>query len=109
MYSLYAETGTSWQEGIKFVILHELALAIKASCRPFIIGGDWQLDADIFQSEQEHWLRVIGGVVIQPGSWTCNVGDCYSTIDFFVVHVALQAAGATLLWRRRYPSKRTER
>ena len=107
LYSLYAETGSGWQEGVNLTILHQLALAIKVSSRPFVVGGDWQLQAAHFQRDSERWLRAIRGVVIQPPDWTCNVGDSYTTIDFFVVHESFHACGAHATIEHAVPSKRT--
>ena len=92
---------------MNLTILHQLALAIKVNSRPFLVGGGWQLQAAQFQHDSERWLRAIRGVVIQPPDWTCNVGDSYTTIDFFVVHESFHACGAHATIEHAVPSKRT--
>ncbi len=89
--SVYLETGAGYG-GANIGILNMIGQVLRAYGRPFILGGDWQMDRTTL--EASGWLRAVGGTVLAPseGEFTCISSSSASTIDYFVVVDALLPA-----------------
>ena len=70
-------------------LLTQLAKRAKLQPRPFIMMGDWNIEAEVLQQEGQGWLSAIGAQVMAPGQPTCFSGKAHSTLDYFVVHGSL--------------------
>ena len=86
--SVYLQTGTGLC-GANLGILDQIGQVLRAFGRPFVLGGDWQVDREVL--EASGWLGAVGGVVVAPPAnvFTCVTSKSASAIDYFVVAVPL--------------------
>ena len=89
--SVYLETGSGYG-GANIGILNMIGQVLRAYARPFILGGEWQMDQAVLAASG--WLRAIGGTAVAPADeqFTCVSSRSASTIDYFVVADALISA-----------------
>ena len=80
--SVYLQVGTNFG-AINSEVLQSLADALQAVEGPWIIGGDWNIDAREMRASM--WLECVGGVVVAPTTPTCTAGNGGRVIDYFVV------------------------
>ena len=82
--SVYLETGSGFG-GADIGILNMVGQVLRAYGRPFVLGGDWQMNRAVL--EASGWLRAIGGIAVAPADteFTCVSSRAASTIDFFVI------------------------
>ena len=83
--SVYAAVGMGYQnENLDLCDALEEAVA-KLDCL-WVIGGDWNMPP----AQLRQFAIRAGGVIVAPDEPTCDAGRGESTIDYFIVHQALE-------------------
>ncbi len=76
--SVYAHVGVGLA-GPNLDLLQRLGELVTSLREPWIIAGDWNIDATLFL--QEDWLGKVRGHLLQPPVATCNE----ATIDYLII------------------------
>ena len=83
---MYGHSGDGEGESNKRLIEFALGHAM-ASQVPFILGGDWNIEAGPFETILHRFGNQVA--LLAPASPTCYTTGCASTLDMFVVHPRL--------------------
>ena len=80
--SIYLEVGAGFGGG-NAEVLQTAADALQAVQGPWILGGDWNIDAREMRASP--WLECVRGAVIATSTPTCTAGLGARVIDYFVI------------------------
>ena len=84
--SLYLKTNEA-DGDINQRLLFQVGTVVHAFAKPFVVGGDWQMEHDVLPSG---WVQAAHGAIKRVGQPTCISTAAASEIDYFVVGHGMQ-------------------